>query len=466
MEELEGHQFIETNVRKFAGLILSLGLIAFAGPSGLAADIDETGKLIDQGRYVRALDQLSQVPASELRTYYAGVCYEHLNQTNLALKEFSWLLYYGKDPQIHKKVLECMDDLERRGPHEHVVQSTAQKNFDAFQRKELNGDRSSNDFFATVRLYFNKWDVNHDGILTGDEIAKALQSPNLSPQEAVALAALKTQERFDYRQTSNFQPFTLSELASIQNSLALGNHDAQELVRFYRIGINKVLHQSMRLFAHQLPHINGIKQGHTSDCYFLAVVGSMVTVNPQGIKRMISPNADGTYTVSFYGVSPVSVAKPTLGEIATYADSGGDGYWLTVLEKAYAIRKEELSKKGVDFVEPLDAVTIHGGNMNPVVLALTGHKALFEHFREEANRQNARQKIQDAEAGRRLVATDVPGHCLAIIRYEPMADRVTIWNPWGSSGYYDKAGATMKNGFFTLSMYDYLHRFEGVCIER
>lgn len=416
--------------------------------------------LIDNGSYIRALDALDHNPPSEMCTYYRGVCYAHLNQTKLALKQFAWLYYYGKNPQIHQSVMDYIKDLEQRKPgvdcHKVILQ-----NFTNFQ--SLRDDESADDFFAVIRLYFDQWDVKHDGILTGDDIARALENPSNTPQAAVALAALKTQERFDYRKSSRFAPFTLSELTSLQNSLAFGDKDAKDLVHFYRIGINKVEHQCMRLFAHRLPHINGIKQGHTSDCYFLAVVGALVTVHPEAVKRMISANPDGTYTVRLQG-GPVTVGAPTLGEIATYADSGGDGYWLTVLEKAYGIRKEELSTKGVSFVEPLDAVTIHGGNMMPVVLALTGRKGRYYNFKNLEDRQNARQTIASAESEQRLIATDVPGHCLTLIHYDPMLDQMRIWNPWGTNQFYDKAGVQMKNGFFTLSTDDYLNRFEGFCV--
>lgn len=419
--------------------------------------------LIANGSYIRALDALAHLPSSEMCTYYRGVCYAHLNQTKLALKQFAWLYYYGKDAQIHQSVLEYIRDLEQRKPssdsHKVVLQS-----INSFQKQDLKSDESANDFFAVVRLYFDKWDIQHDGVLTGDDIARALQNPNNTPQEAVALAALKTQERFDYRKESSFAPFTLSELANLQNSLAFGDSDAKALVHFYRIGINKVEHQTMRLFAHQLPHINGIKQGHTSDCYFLAVVGAIVTVDPAAIKRMIATNADGTFTVYLQGVSPVKVDPPTLGEIATYADSGGDGYWLTVLEKAYGIRKEELSTTGGAFVEPLDAVTIHGGNMLPVVLGLTGNKGRYYSFKKSEDRQNARQIIAGAESAKCLVATDVPGHCLTLIKYDQALDQMQIWNPWGTSQYYDKAGVMMDNGFFTLPTEEFLNRFEGFCV--
>lgn len=428
------------------------------------SDAEATARdLIANGSYVRALDALSHSPSSEMCTYYRGVCYAHLNQSKLALKQFAWLYYYGKNAQIHQSVVQYIRDLEQRKPSTDAHKTVLQ-NINSFQRDQLKSDESANDFFAVVRLYFDKWDTQHDGILTGDDISRALQNPNNTPEEAVALAALKTQERFDYRKDSSFAPFTLSELANLQNSLAFGDKDAKSLVRFYRTGINKVEHQTMRLFAHRLPHINGIKQGHTSDCYFLAVVGAIVTVDPEAIKRMISTNADGTYTVHLQGVSPVTVGVPTLGEIATYADSGGDGYWLTVLEKAYGIRKEELSTKGGGFVEPLDAVTIHGGNMMPVVLGLTGREGRYYSFKKEDDRQNARQIIANAESAKCLIATDVPGHCLTLIRYDRMLDQMQIWNPWGTSQYYDKAGVQMNNGFFTLPTEDFLQRFEGFCV--
>ena len=46
-------------------------------------------------------------------------------------------------------------------------------------------------FLATVRANFRQWDLNHDGVLTREEIEIDMQNPRIVGEAAAALAALK-----------------------------------------------------------------------------------------------------------------------------------------------------------------------------------------------------------------------------------------------------------------------------------
>ncbi|MBX9693827.1 MAG: hypothetical protein K2Z81_15670, partial [Cyanobacteria bacterium] len=434
--------------------------------------IEESTKLAHDGKFADALHKLAGAPQTEMCHYLKGLCYTRLSKFDEAIKEFSWLYYYGKNPTLHRTVMTNLEELERVKHSDGVsVQDSMMKGMNALKEQSKTGDLkgaeagSPQEFFAVVRIYFGKWDGNRDGVLTGDEIAKAIQNPGIHGEEAVALAALKTQERDDFRDQGQFSRFTPADIASLQAGFAAGNSEAKDLVNFYRQGIIKVKQQSMQLFADGFPHINGIRQGHTSDCYFLSVVGALVCRDPEAVRRMIQPNGDGTFTVSFCQGSPIRVNAPTLAEIATYADSGGDGYWLTVLEKAYGELKES-SGDGGSMLEPLDAVTIHGGKLSPVMVALTGRVGKWYSFKSQGTRQNIRTLLSDAAARGVLVCTTVPGHCLAMMSYKPGYDQVQIWNPWGSTKYYSAVGVTMDNGFFVIPISQFLEKFEGVSIQQ
>ncbi len=92
---------------------------------------------------------------------------------------------------------------------------------------------------------------------------------------------------------------------------------------------------------------SAIIQGQICDCKFLSTTAALVAL-PSGreqILKMIHPNHDGTYTVTFGGApdQPVTVAEPTRQELyysaRTSDENGyyrfGNGIWLPVLEKAY-----------------------------------------------------------------------------------------------------------------------------------
>lgn len=323
--------------------------------------------------------------------------------------------------------------------------------------------KKETDFFDVLRACFDSWDLNHDGILSGDEISIDLQNPAYQGKQAAALAALKTQERFDMRSTNKFSDFTLPEVERLQAAYAQGDKAAVALVRFYNGGIGKISKQASELFKYGSPHISHIRQGHTSDCYFLAPVASMTEVRPQDLVKMIQANEDNTFTVRLHHFSPVLLRAPTEGEIATYTDAGDDGIWLMLLEKAYAMTK--LRDKHVEMLEALDLTTIHGGSSGKVIYYLTGHGSKHIKFTEPFIADTVRKIVSEALAAHRVITTGVPGHCLALLKYDAPSDSVLIWNPWGSSSLYKAVAEKMEHGYFWVSINDFVQKFKGITVE-
>ncbi|MBX9689420.1 MAG: hypothetical protein K2X27_22110 [Candidatus Obscuribacterales bacterium] len=319
------------------------------------------------------------------------------------------------------------------------------------------------DFFDVVSANFAVWDLNRDGILSGNEIARALQDPACRGKAAAALAALKTQERLDMRKDNRFSDFTLKEFEDLRTAYKLGGKPAVSLVKYYNNGIGKIEKQAPQLFKYGSPHITHIRQGQTSDCYFLAPVASMTEQRSEELVRMIEPNRDDTFTVRLKHFEPIVLAAPTEAEIATYTDAGDDGIWLMLLEKAYATVKA--SSKNIDMVEELDVTALHGGNSGRVIYYLTGHKSKHFKFSDPLLRDGIRGVIKEAFARHRLVTTGVPGHCLAVLRYDEPSDSVLIWNPWGSTRLYKAVGMKMEHGYFWISLSDFVQRFSGITVE-
>ena len=81
-----------------------------------------------------------------------------------------------------------------------------------------------------------------------------------------------------------------------------------------------------------------VRQGKLGSCYFHAVIAGLAERRQDVIRKMIQPNADGSYTVTF-GDSKKETAYP---EDLRYTRETGydlsDGQWVAVLFRAYAQR--------------------------------------------------------------------------------------------------------------------------------
>ncbi len=321
-------------------------------------------------------------------------------------------------------------------------------------------------FFEVLKRNFANWDLNHDGTLTGDEIAEDLQDPNIKGNDAAALASLKVQERLDVRKEKHFDNFTMSEIDQLELAFSKKEKDATSLVSFYKGAHNKLHSQKcLDLFRFSTPDVLGIKQGRNSDCYFLASVASMAQARPQEFMSLYQKNNDGTYTVKFHNCPPITVHSPTPAEIATYPDDSNDGIWLNVIEKAFGKFLDVSQNKPM--VEPLDAVTIHGGRAQEVISCITGHRSKYFKFDDMDVRERASETIANAVAQHKVIVTNVPGHELCILNYDRKSNQVLIWNPWGTSRMYgDGVDVKMTYGCFWLPLSEFLEKFVGMLIEQ
>ena len=81
-----------------------------------------------------------------------------------------------------------------------------------------------------------------------------------------------------------------------------------------------------------------VRQGRLGSCYFHAVIAGLAERRQDAIRKMIEPNADGSYTVTF-GDGKKETAYP---EDLRYTRETGydlsDGQWVAVLFRAYAQR--------------------------------------------------------------------------------------------------------------------------------
>lgn len=327
-------------------------------------------------------------------------------------------------------------------------------------------------FLAAVRLDFNAFDRNHDGMLTREEIEVDMQDPRITGQAAAALAALKVGATRS-NHLNETKSYTLRDIDAMESTLRAGQKLVPDFVKYFVTGLNKQTEVPRQLFAEGVPHLSAIRQGWTSDCYFLSTVGALAQANPGSLVRLIKPEGDGTYTVMFPGKRPVRLRAPTDAELAAYTDAS-DGIWLSLLEKAYGVVRIADEPKIPFTREPLDSVGFRTGNPS-VVAILTGHAYTeinlphkSRHPADERLFQDLRSQLRAAVHDRRAVMLGNSHHVFAITGYDPATDVITIHNPYNRSwveSLIDGSKVQSTNGFFTLPAAKVVNNFDYVYFE-
>lgn len=320
------------------------------------------------------------------------------------------------------------------------------------------------DFFDVVISNFDRWDTNHDGRLTVQDVDRAILDSSNKGDAACALSVLHI--NLKHASDSQKAGYTKAWLMRSANSKAGSRYQS----KFSRAE-QKLSKSVPYLFTDRVPHLNSIRQGKIGDCYLIATIGSLVNSRPQVIRRLIVSNPNGSYSVSFAGQPPIAVARPSDGELATYGQSIDGGIWLNVIEKAYATLKFESNP-----AEDEDAMYqgICGGRSGGIIKLLTGHTSRRISFKKVHSGKKLREALRAALSQNRIVTTSITtttadgarrGHVLAVLDYNPSNDSVTLWNPWGTTAKYKAVGLMMRNGTFTMPLNDWDNTFTGVVIE-
>lgn len=310
-------------------------------------------------------------------------------------------------------------------------------------------------FKQALESGFNNWDLDKNGVLDDNEIDSCIQDPSIKGKSAAALSAIKVYRRSH----SHLQPFQISDLSPVEQDPALSKQH-KDLVSLYGRLFKRISGDPPVLFARGVPHIDGIKQGNTGDCYLLSTVAGLAYHDPQRLAALIVPNRDGSYTVNFPQHEPITVAPPTDCEIASYTDDAQDGYWLHVIEKAWGVYRDRKRTH----TEVVDSV-IHGGSGGGAIMFVTGN-ACVRYPTSATDISEIRAQLVEAMQNKRVVNTGTPTHCLTVLNYDPAVDTITIWNPWGSSKFYKPANQVMKNGVFTMGLSEFMQNFVSILVEK
>jgi hypothetical protein len=220
------------------------------------------------------------------------------------------------------------------------------------------------------------------------------------------------------------------------------------------------------------PSPNDVRQGALGDCYFAAPAAALAQKDPDAIRRLVSDNHDGTYTVSFHNPDGSIHAETVDGELWSqngdpiYGQFHNNDAWFPIVEKAYAKWKGSYDAIGnggqpADALQALTGAPTHSqsihsglplgiGNMSNDEVWNQLQSTIGSHHLMTATTSGLSQNIQDNGG----VVND---HAYTVLGAgtNPDGSRyVTVRNPWGST--------PGDNGVGTMSLSDFCKYYSGI----
>jgi hypothetical protein len=338
----------------------------------------------------------------------------------------------------------------------------------------------TNGFLPAVQNNFARWDLNHDGILSTNELDAAVADPQTKNDAAAAVAALKRASRLP---KISLPPLT------VENIAALAAQREPNVALMFGEGLKRISGATNRsLFADGLPKLETIHQGKLGNCFCLAPLGAMVHRDPAQVAAMFTALTNGDYCVRF-GKKTVEVSPPTDAEIAMTSSNDRDGIWVNLYEKAVGTARNEDRPLAERADSPLDALA-RGGSAGTMLAYITGHDMVrfsFKFAKDPAFPTNdfaaklvaLREKLSAATRQNQLMTCGTikpttpgltPNHAYAVLGYEADADAVELWNPHGED--FSPAGAPgAENGYatvkgvFQIPVAQFVRQFSGMAFE-
>ncbi len=340
--------------------------------------------------------------------------------------------------------------------------------------------QTADDFLAVLQKNFARWDLNHDGILSSNELDTAVADAKTTGTNAAAIAALK--------RASRLAKIPLPEFSSA-NIATIAGTKQPDLAQFFRDGLKRIAGATNRnLFAEGLPRLETIHQGKLGNCFCLAPLGAMVSRDPRQVAAMFVVETNGNYRVRL-GQKNVEVAPPTDAEIAMTSSNEHEGIWVNLYEKALGTARNEDRPENERLDSPLDALA-RGGSAGTMLAYITGHdmqRFSFKFAKMPGSATNdiparlaeLRGKLRAATHEKRLMTCGTikpttpgltPNHAYAVLSYDAIGDQVKLWNPHGQDftpvgAAGPQSGYVTKHGIFEIPLIEFVKQFSGMAFE-
>ena len=343
------------------------------------------------------------------------------------------------------------------------------------------GAQPSNEFIASVQKNFARWDLNHDGILSSNELDVVVANPQITNEAAAAVAALKRVSRGTKAAAPSL---------TLANITTLTGQRQPDFALMFSAGLKRISAATNRnLFADGLPKLETIHQGKLGNCFCLAPLGAMVHRDPAQVAAMFVAETNGNYSVRL-GKKTVEVPPLTDAEIAMTASNEHAGIWVNLYEKAVGTARNEDKPTGQRVNSPLDVIA-RGGSSGTMLAYLTGNDVVrfsFKFAKAPASVTNdlaaklaeLRGKLAAATQEKRLMTCGTvkpttpgltPNHAYAVLDYDTDNDAVRLWNPHGQSFRPKGApgldsGYATTNGIFQIPLPHFVQQFNSMAFEQ
>lgn len=357
----------------------------------------------------------------------------------------------------------------------------AQSLFATRSGEELTDTMTATDFSTRAQALFPRLDGDSDGFLSSSEIDDAVTDDSYVGPDAAVVATLN-QLSSELEELSNDEwgdendGVTLADLQAYERTGTVPGGLRARVEGRYARSEGRIAAGSPLLYGPTgTPSVAGVNQGALGDCFFLAAVAAVVARDPATIQGMIADNQDGTYTVSFPDQTPQTVSGPTDAEIAQYAASEGNGFWVTLLEKAYGRIQDPNAPIPNEGADPTIGGTVASG-----IAFLTGHSTNLD-FLPASGREETATNLTEAFRERRIVtagirnampwsdgrtAIDLPmGHAYTVMDWDAGTEVVTLRNPWGHGERNDDTDV-VDDGVFTMTLDEFLANFTTIAYEQ
>lgn len=325
-------------------------------------------------------------------------------------------------------------------------------------------------------------DGDGDGHLSTSELDRALADRSLvrssgsSTQRAAALNTLKTlrpvlEELSDDEWFDEDDGVTLADLEALaaqERTGTLREVVESKLVRYQRESVYPSAVRPNPAGESALDPL-AVQQGEAGDCAFLSTVISAAARDPEAVRQMIEKAGDDAYVVTFPAGQRVTVAGPNAAELQRFATAGANGFWVTILEKAYATVRATEQGQG-DVALPQEVLNAGESLQSPTAMMSgdgTSEVDSLAWTREETTHDKLSQAMRE---GRAVIAgIEAPllpwsagapqgmasQHAYAVIGYDPEARTVTLRDPNAELEPADESGEAQDgetDGLFSLSL--------------
>ena len=325
---------------------------------------------------------------------------------------------------------------------------------------------------------FSDIDLDKDGFLSKKEIDVALGREDFKGVHGAMVATIK-------KCLGDFEEFSDDEIGWENDGITRadvtaydrrrlkdpGDKALQRIWKMYNYAKKKITTSVSDLFVEDPDPLN-VKQGMMGDCWFLSALVGVALRRRTDIRALVWQEGQ-LFKVRFPGKAPVTVTRPTDGEIAIFSSVCTNGIWLPVLEKGFGLVR---NNDAYFFVDTSTTDAADTGNLTGVgINLLTGHDDDTDII-PLTKIATTRAKLIKAFANKKIVTAAIKGsyfsdfrpdglpmgHAYTVMGYDSSTDMIRLRNPWGNTG---PTGVTTVDGVFEMKLTDFDADFSVIAYE-